>query len=134
MTQQITASTPSQVLPAEFDAELQGGIYVGPIWENGQLVHLIAAPDTLPDVEWADALRNASDYRGGGHEDWFLPNRDQLQIARIYAQDKFDRAIHWTSTQSSEDYAWAIGFDDGYVLTWLKGGEFRVRPFRRLSI
>lgn len=134
MTQQIDTPAPSLVLPAEFGAQLQGGFYAGPHWADGKLVHLIGAPESLGDEEWNDAKTAAAEYEGGGFSDWFLPNRDQLQIARIYAQDKFDGAIHWTSTQYSEDDAWAVGFEYGTVFTWFKSYVFRVRPFRRLSI
>jgi len=125
---------PSLVLPAEFGAELQGGFYAGPHWEGGKLVHMIGAPESLGDEEWDDAKTAAQEYRGGSFSDWFLPNREQLQIARIYARDKFEKTIHWSSTQYSEYCAWAVNFEYGRVLYWVKNDGFRVRPFRRLSI
>ncbi len=128
------ANAPSLALPAPFGAELQGGIYAGPHWEDGKLVHLIAANESLGDKEWGDAKTFAADYRGGGLDDWFLPNREQLEIARIYIQNKFEKVWHWTSTPYGSGTAWAVDFEHGSVLTHYRRAEFRVRPFRRLSI
>ena len=125
---------PSLVLPAEFGAELQGGFYAGPHWEDGKLVHLIGTPESLGDEDWDDSKTAAAEYRGGGFADWFLPSREQLEIARIYAQDKFEKARHWTSTPYVSGFAWAVGFEDGSVFINDRLSEFRVRPFRRLSI
>lgn len=127
-----SANTPE--LPAEFGAELQGGIYAGPIWENGKLEHLIAAPETLGEHDWDDAGEVASKYRGGGFEDWFLPTKPHLMIAQIYVRDAFEQGYHWTSTPGGEYYAWGVDFEHGHVLINHRSHEFRVRPFRRLSI
>ena len=127
----LQAEPAAPSLPAAFGAELQGGIYVGPIWEDGKLVHLIAASETLDDSEWADAKTAASEYRGAGHSDWFLPTQDHLEIARIYAQDQFEKVYHWTSTPFGSGYAWAVDFELGRVSFRLRSHEFRLRPFRR---
>lgn len=72
-------------LPAAIGAELQGGIYVGPMVEDGQLVHLdLLKPEaaqemlqrnpnsqlvTIPNVGHAPMLRNAEQI---DHIDYFL--------------------------------------------------------------
>lgn len=127
----LQAGPASPSLPAAFGAALQGGIYVGPIWGDGKLVHLIAAPETLDDAKWDDAKTAASEYRGTGHSDWFLPTRDHLEIARIYAQEKFEKVYHWSATPYGSRRAWAVAFESGSVFISTRGGEFRVRPFRR---
>jgi len=128
------ADAPSLTLPAPFGAELQGGIYAGPHWEDGKLIHLIAANESLGDKEWDDAKTIADDYRGGGFADWFLPSREQLEIARIYAQGKFEKVWHWTSTPYGQSSAWFVDFKYGDARISYRSLEFRVRPFRRLSI
>ena len=125
---------PTIALPAQFGAPLQGGFYAGPHWEDGKLVHLIGANESLGDRRWDGAKTAAQEYRGDGFDDWFLPSRDQLEIARIYAQEKFEKVWHWTSTPYDSDDAWAVHFGLGLVDVGGRGGEFRVRPFRRLSI
>lgn len=128
------ANAPSLTLPAPFGAELQGGIYAGPHWEDGELIHLIASTESLGDTEWDDAKTSAADYRGSDFADWFLPSREQLEIARIYIQERFEKVWHWTSTPYVSGDAWAVYFGDGDVGTGGRDGVFRVRPFRRLSI
>lgn len=118
-------------LPAAFGAPLQGGIYVGPHWEDGKLVHLIAADADLGEHDWEDAKEAATECRGGDHSDWFLPTREQLEIARIYAQASFEKGYHWSATPYGSDVAWVVDFESGCVLTSSRDGEFRVRPFRR---
>lgn len=124
--------TPS--LPAELGAELQGGIYAGPMVENGRLIHLIAAKETLSRQEWDDAKGDASDYEGGDFSDWYLPSKAELMIALAHVQDKFEKGYHWTSTPYGSCNAWAVDFEHGNVLILLRFHWFLVRPFRRLSI
>ncbi len=120
-------------LPAAIGAELQGGIYVGPMVEDGQLVHLIAAKESLGCHEWETAKVEASRYKGGGFLDWRLPTKDEATVALVHAKARFDQGYHWTSTERGS-YAWAVVFENGYVNGDSRDSEFRVRPFRRLSI
>ncbi|VFR32452.1 hypothetical protein BER2_1689 [plant metagenome] len=118
-------------LPAGFGAPLQGGIYVGPHWEDGKLVHLIASTEDLGEQDWENAKKAASEYRGGDRSDWFLPTREQLEIVRIYAQASFEKGYHWSATPCGSDFAWVVYFEFGFVDTYFRYDEFRVRPFRR---
>lgn len=120
-------------LPAAIGAELQGGIYVGPMVEDGQLVHLIAAKESLGSHEWETAKVEASRYKGGGFLDWRLPTKDEATVALVHAKPLFDQEYHWTSTERGS-YPWAVGFETGLVCILIRFNEFRVRPFRRLSI
>jgi len=82
--QPATSPAPSFLdLPAKIGDELQGGIYVGPIIEEGKVVHLIAAPETIGSAEWDDAITKAAEYRGGGFDDWLLPSKHWLMTALI---------------------------------------------------
>ncbi|MCR4144895.1 DUF1566 domain-containing protein [Alcaligenes faecalis] len=120
-------------LPAAIGSELQGGIYVGPMVEDGQLVHLIAAKESLGCHEWEAAKVEASRYKGGGFLDWRLPTKDEATVALVHAKSLFDQEWHWTSTERGS-YTWAVDFEFGLVGDTNRGFEFRVRPFRRLSI
>src|SRR5690606_21319478 len=82
-------------LPAEFGKPLQGGIYVGPIIEDGKVVHLIAANETLDPLDWDGANTAGSEYRDGLFDDWYLPTKAELLIALIYAQSAFEHGYHW---------------------------------------
>lgn len=120
-------------LPAATGSELQGGIYIGPMVEDGQLVHLIAAKESLGSHDWEAAKVEASRYKGGGFLDWRLPTKDEATIALVHAKARFDQEYHWTSTERGS-YTWAVGFERGDVCSFHRNYEFRVRPFRRLSI
>ena len=128
------ANAPALALPAEFGAPLQGGFYAGPHWEDGKLVHLIGANESLGDAEWDAAKTKAGKYFDDGHDDWFLPTKDQLTVGLLYAKDKFEPVWHWTQSLYGSYYAWAVDFEDGGVHFCGRDDEFRVRPFRRLSI
>lgn len=120
-------------LPTAIGEELQGGIYVGPMIEDGHLVHLIAATESLGDHQWEAAKKEAAAYEEGGFNDWRLPTKNETMIALAHAQELFDDCWHWTSTERG-DYTWAVGFESGCVRGYYRLSEFRVRPFRRLSI
>ncbi|MBV2181715.1 MAG: DUF1566 domain-containing protein [Castellaniella sp.] len=124
-------STITLTLPAPIGAELGGGIYVGPHFQpDGSVRHLVSATESLGDHKWEDAKDKASEYRGGGFNSWFLPSKNDLTVALLNARDKFDKAIHWTSTPYGERHAWAVAFEPGRVSTDSRSLEFRVRPFR----
>ena len=119
------------LLPAPIGAELGGGIYVGPHFQPGGSVrHLVASHKSLDARGWEAACTALSGLRIDGFDDWFLPSKDELTIALLNARDKFDKAIHWTSTPYDDHYAWAVGFEGGSVYIDPRTNEFRVRPFR----
>ncbi|MGG4580304.1 Lcl C-terminal domain-containing protein [Alcaligenes sp. Me129] len=120
-------------LPAAIGADLQGGIYVGPMAEDGQLVHLIAAKESLGSHDWEAAKVEVSRYKDGGFLDWRLPTKDEAMVALVHAKSLFDQEWHWTSTERGS-YTWAVVFEFGRVASLTRFSEFRVRPFRRLSI
>lgn len=124
-------STITLTLPAPIGAELGGGIYVGPHFQPGGSVrHLVASHKSLDARGWEAACTALSGLRIDGFDDWFLPSKDELTIALLNARDKFDKAIHWTSTPCVEGGAWAVDFEYGYADIGGRLTEFRVRPFR----
>lgn len=121
----------SPLLPAEIGADLQGGIYVGPMVEDGKLIHLISASESIGDYDWESAPDKAREYRAGGFDDWHLASKPEMLVALAHAQDKFEKVYHWTSTPYGSGLAWAVVFEDGDVNVDLRHYAFRVRPFRR---
>jgi hypothetical protein len=122
---------PAIALPAAIGAELQGGIYTGPMVEDGKLIHLIRATESLGNAHWDTAKEEANKYRGGGLDDWYLPPHPEMLIALAHDQDGFEKVWHWTSTPYGQLTAWAVDFEDGLVNTTNRRREVRVRPFRR---
>ena len=81
--------------------------------------------DDTNKSEWEDALIQCTDLRLGGHNDWRLPSREELES--IVNRGKSDPAIssdfvniisyhYWSSTPaaSGNNRAWNVNFDHGY--------------------
>lgn len=138
----------------------QGGIYAGEILGDDGTTYglIIAEQQDVGTARWApngerdlsewDGLTNtsrlrnecpaaklASDYEADGHADFYLPSRREMMIALANVPHLFGKdSWYWTSTPRSEDYAWAVDFEHGFVTSYFRCFEFRVRPFRRLPI
>lgn len=75
----------------------------------------------LGEYNWEDAMDVAKNYKGGGYDDWYLPNKGELNL--IY-QNLVKTGIidvsqgdiwHWSSSQYYNSYvAWYQSFSDGY--------------------
>ncbi len=68
----------------------------------------------------------------GGHEDWFLPSRDELN--ELYKQKdtvgSFASSDDWSSSESSADTAWGQYFFNGHQLNYYKYLAIHVRAVR----
>ncbi len=105
---------------------------------------------TLALGEGSYAAKYADDLSCGGRDDWFLPSKDELDIAynrlaqgRIGGQNSpiggFNKGYYWTSTDYNNLTAWSQYFMDGQQfdrVQTLSGNRnppanpFRVRPIR----
>lgn len=138
----------------------QGGIYAGDILgDDGVLYGLvIAEPKDVGMAAWGDegdrdlsewdglsntnrlrsgcpAAKLAGDYEADGHCDFYLPSRREMMVALANVPHLFEKSDwYWTSTPRLSSYTWAVDFENGYVSNFTRYYEFRVRPFRRLSI
>lgn len=95
---------------------------------------------------WEDAISYCEALSFAGHEDWRLPNINELKT--IVDRNKQKPSIvngfvntgtgtnnsyeYWSSTTASGDktYAWYISFDEGYVLAESKNIQKYVRCVR----
>lgn len=168
---------PAPDLPTVIGEFFQGGYYIGDIEDQGQMYKVLVAPieadvyglqwkttnsttagtDSLTDG-WSNtwsmnignhpAASHCLDYRGGGHDDWYMPAKNELNLFWLNIaprktqvpefQTGGGQALHgsqyyWASTQYSSNYAWVQRFSDGNQSTFTKiGTGNRVRPVRRL--
>jgi hypothetical protein len=96
------------------------------------------------------AAKYAEDLNCSGVDDWFLPSKDELDLAynrlaqnRVGGQDtpvgSFNKGYYWTSTDYNNNTAWSQYFMDGQQfdrVQTLSGNRkppanpFRVRPIR----
>lgn len=79
----------------------------------------------------------ASEYRGGGRDDWYLPSKDELD--KLFWQKEILDIIHldgdafyWSSSDAvhPRGFAWGQDFSDGFQFTDEKQLNGRVRPIR----
>jgi len=97
------------------------------------------------------AAQFCRDLRIGGHDDWYLPSRDELmriwmalgpnrskipEAFKAGSTEAFDTTWYWSSTEhaSSSYYAWFVGFYGGFQHYDFKYDGFGVRAVRRLKI
>lgn len=108
---------------------------------TGLMWQQTTAPGTYT---WAEALSYCESLSLGGHSDWRLPNRNELQILVDYSRSlpAVDPLLasdtmssqYWSSTTLavSGRYAWRVHFSNGGVNTFIdsKSGSYYVRAVR----
>ncbi len=97
---------------------------------------------TLGPMTWAQALATCETGTWGGHDDWRLPDRNELQSLVLYKrynpaidpQKFFDTyaSAYWTATTNTPlpSKAWYVRFSDGAVSSADKSGSYYIRPVR----
>ena len=81
-----------------------------------------------------------AEYRGGGYDDWYLPNKEELNW--IYENLRRTKKItgdtwYWSSSSGSTSSAWEQDFDYGrqsYYLKDFTGSVRAVRAFNTLAL
>ncbi len=112
---------------------------IGDIGPGGGLVFYIEGnrayecSEVLGESSWSEAITLCSEYRGGGYDDWHLPNKDELDY--IYQNLRKPGKISgntyfWSSSSDDYDGAWVRRFSDGYKNCFVKGYTHSVRAVR----
>ena len=86
-----------------------------------------------PNADFSVAAKVASNYRGGGKSDWFLPSKDELNLLfenRSAVGKNFSAAQYWSSSQDSSVLSWTLDFDSGALSADVNGIDRHVRPIR----
>ncbi|MBS1170597.1 MAG: hypothetical protein H6R01_1515 [Burkholderiaceae bacterium] len=108
-----------------------GEIYAGLILgKNGPDHHLILLPGEAENLTFAQANEWAKE--AGGE----LPSRREQSLLFANCKDQFQPRWYWSSEQHAANgsCAWMQDFDDGDQNNSHKGGEFRARAVRRVTI
>ena len=114
---------------------------IGDIGPGGGIVFYIEGKEAyevsenLGDANWETAKQICKDFRGGGYDDWYLPNIDELNL--VYAKTRFS-GTYWSSSESKYDdpnSAQCRGFSSSAFYSWsLKKSElYSVRAIRKFS-
>ena len=98
-----------------------------------------AVGDTM---EWREAISHCEDDVSlGGHDDWRLPNINELKTiidrsrtspAIVSAFEHTSSSVYWSSTtlENRHDNAWGVGFYGSYVGRGTKDNDLYVRCVR----
>lgn len=77
-------------------------------------------------------------YSGGGFDDWYMPAKDELNLAwvnhSLLAVLAMEGHRYWSSTEDSGHSGWDQMFNSGIQSVNTKNWAFSVRPVRRLKI
>ncbi len=79
------------------------------------------------------AAKVASNYRGGGKSDWFLPSKDELSLLfdkRNVMGQIATGAPYWSSSQDSIVNSWAMDLGTGVTSSEGNGIDRYIRPIR----
>jgi hypothetical protein len=95
---------------------------------------LLAAPkETEVTCSWskefADVFTALKDH-GLNPSQWFIPTKEQLNLAYKVAKEHFASFSHWSSTEVSSTNACTLFFGFGNVTSFPKSCSFCVRAFR----
>ncbi|WP_043345050.1 DUF1566 domain-containing protein [Cupriavidus basilensis] len=95
-------------------------------WANTEA--LSCSRHAHPAAQWARSLSI------DGHSDFYLPARRELSLMYANVPELFEKAWHWSSTQSASNsgFAWNQTFGDGGQTITRKSSEYRARAVRRL--
>ena len=79
------------------------------------------------------AAKVASNYRGGGKSDWYLPSKDELALLfdkRTIIGKTSSGAQYWSSSQDSLVNSWAMDLGTGVTSSEVNGRDMYIRPIR----
>ena len=98
--------------------------------ENGRYMEF---SEEIGRLRWNDAVVAASNHRGGGFSDWYLPTRNELDL--LYRSLRENRLggisydWYWSSTEITNESAWYRNFSGGR-----QGSANKTSPFRVMAI
>jgi len=91
----------------------------------------------LGAYDWDTAVTTAKNFRGGGFNDWRLPDRGELRLMfenlHIKGLGGFVKTDYWSSSEYNNN-AWSLNFIDGKEYNYFgKINTFRVRAVRAFT-
>jgi hypothetical protein len=100
--------------------------------ENG-LALLVSPQSTQVEAKWSkefpevfEALKS----QGFNPSQWFIPTKEQLQLAYSNIPNEFSSTGYWSSTEYNAPLACVVFFSTGISGIYSKACTFRVRAFR----
>jgi hypothetical protein len=114
---------------------------VGDTLEDGSIVLtksnglalLVAPKNTEVEAAWSrefSEVFEALESQGFNHSQWFIPTKEQLQLACRNVPNEFSSTGYWSSTEDFATWACAVTFGSGYSFINGKTNVLCVRAFR----
>jgi Protein of unknown function (DUF1566) len=92
---------------------------------------IVATSDQNDGTDWGTANQVCSNYKGGGFNNWRLPNRYEVGI--FYGQKfiipGFTNPGYWGSAYD-DNYAWVISIMNGGLYAYPKSSSYGARAVR----
>jgi hypothetical protein len=101
--------------------------------KQGNMVLLAAPASTEVRCEWSNEFSDVFvvlKSQGFNPSQWFVPSKEQLQLAYKNCKQHFASFIYWSSTEVSSTIACNLGFIIGSISSCPKSLSFCVRAFR----
>ena len=125
------------------------GNQYGILVRTGDESYVVASVDCSDPITWDAAVEYCKNFRGGGHSDWVMPNKQELptiaEIRNVSQNNWVGNWQHWSARLWSSDYDPRLGYggwyqnykwtyylinrQTGYMAKTLK---FNVIPIRRV--
>jgi hypothetical protein len=100
--------------------------------ENG-LALLVAPKSTEVVCKWSKEFPEVFDKlkeQGFNPSQWFVPTKEQLELAYGSIRHDFSAERYWSSTEIDTKCAWVKNFDNDFLVPFTKTLSSRTRAFR----
>ena len=100
--------------------------------ENG-LALLVAPKSTEVTCSWSPEFPEVYTKlkeQGFNPSQWFVPTKEQLQLAYKKLKNQFSASSYWSSTEINATFACLVNFNNGTTFSFLKTLTCCVRTFR----
>lgn len=125
----LIASPSSDLKPPPKFGEVMpdGTVYAGVSPDTGRAI--FAMPQDLPSrMTWTEALKSATEQTFGGHSDWRLPTRSEIE--QLCQAKVWTGGVYWSATEYNKHDSWCLNCTAGRPGLSLKSTDHRVRCIR----
>ena len=104
--------------------------------KSNRLALLVAPKDTEVYCSWTRGFAKVFQElveQGFNSSQWFVPTKEELELAYGTIPKGFSTACYWSSTEFCAARAYYVGYNAGIAFSLNKGCSLCVRAFRRVA-